>query len=176
MSDLTPIRVTVCVPSMSLRRQLRVSPSTTISDLKHCLPSPEFELIFGGSMLAERMSLSFYSVSDGDCILAICKDVNCLDRWTHATEDREAFANRMRTMLDPRLSPELARLRDLRVTRLSARPGMLSAMAALHNSIGKRPDTKPVPTVVEESGSIQPNCEPLPVCWASNPSTLAFRC
>jgi hypothetical protein len=165
MSDLPSIRVVVCVPSMSLRRQLRVSPSITISDLKRCLPDPGFELIFGGSTLAERMPLAFYSVSDGDCILAVCKDVTSLDVWVRATEDHQAFTDRMRTAVDPKLSQELARLRDLRVTRLSARPGILSAMAALHNSIGKRPEVKPVETTVKEDCQREPNSQPLPVWW-----------
>jgi hypothetical protein len=128
MSD--SIRVIVCIPSISLRRQLRVSPSMTISDLKGLLPRPDFQLIFGGSPLAERMPLAFYSVADGDCILALSNDPDSIQTWSRVTGDSQAFTERMRTISDHRLSPEVARLRDLRMARIADRPGMLRAVAA----------------------------------------------
>jgi hypothetical protein len=167
MSD--SIRVIVCIPSISLRRQLRVSPSTTISDLKRLLPNPDFQLIFGGSTLAEGMPLAFYSVNDGDCILALSNDPDSIQTWSRVTGDSQAFTERMKTICDPKLSSELARLRDLRMVRLADRPGMLRAVAALHDSLQRSPRA-PTQQSVTNWTSLGPNADPLPVPWGEGTS------
>jgi hypothetical protein len=163
MSD--SIQVVVCIPSISIRR-LKVSPSITISDLKRLLPRPDFQLIFGGSTLSETLPLAFYSVSDGDCILALSNDSESMQTWTHVTGDSQAFTERMKTICDPKLSPELARLRDLRMLRLSDRPGMMRAVASLHRSLQGAP-RRFVEKSVTEWTSVAPNVEPLPVYWVT---------
>jgi hypothetical protein len=158
------IRVIVCIPSICLRRQLRVSPSLTVSSLKRLLPNPDFQLIFAGSTLAEGMPLAFYSVADGDCILALSNDPDSIQTWTSVTGDSNAFSERMRTAADPRLSAELARLRDLRMMRIADRPGMLRTMASLHRSLQRSPPTAAQKSVTDWT-SVEPNMEPLPVVW-----------
>jgi hypothetical protein len=83
-----------------------------------------------------------YSVCDRDCVLALSKDIDPIDVWEHGTEDRQAFSERMRTIMNPMVSYELSRLKDLRLSRLSERRGVFRTVASRHRSLRRRPEVK----------------------------------
>jgi hypothetical protein len=163
------IRVIVCIPACSLRRQLTVSPSMTINALKQYLPNPDCDLLREGSILAEAMPLAFYSISDGSMLVAVSR--GCLssrDRWVHMTLDQEAFEERMGANANPQLAAESARLRDLRMRRVADRPSAWTRLRACVDEIEASRGIRaaPTPTVVPHERAAKPNCQPLPPCWA----------
>jgi hypothetical protein len=171
------IRVIVCVPACSLRRQLTVRPSMTINDLKQYLPNPDCDLLRGGSVLAVAMPLKFYSIADGAMLVAVSKDcLKAKDRWAHMTLDQEAFEERMAITANPRVALESARLRDLRIRRLAERPGACSKLrACLAELEAARGGPKPKPTFLSDESAAGPSCTPLPIWWAAD-STRKRNC
>jgi hypothetical protein len=162
MSD--EIRVIVCVPACSLRRQLTVRPSMTVSALKRFLPNPDCDLLREGAILAEAMPLAFYSISDGSMLVAVAR--GCLssrDRWVHLTRDQEAFEERVGTSMNPQVTAESARLRDLRMRRVASRPGAWARIGACAEAMEGTPRRAP-PTFLPGRANA-PSCEPLPPCW-----------
>jgi hypothetical protein len=159
------IQVVVCIPALSLRRQITLSPQTAVHTLKDFLPSPDFQLIYGGATLDGEMPLSSYAVNDGDCILAIVKETASFPVWTRLTEDREAFRERMQTIINPTLSSEYARLKDLRMGRAAQRPKFLTALADYQRSLEKRPEEKDNTAIPDRINS--PSSDPLPALWLS---------
>ena len=159
------IRVTVCIPSIRIRREISVSPKMMVQDLKKCLPTPDCDLVFGGSTLIETVPLDFYSVCDGSFLVALNKSNESADVWVRMTEDNEAFSQRMRTMGNPKVSSEYARLKDLRMTRLSRRPGMLSRIETLCRQQVEVPKRQSSKTIIGEAVA-EPSTTALPVFWA----------
>ena len=137
-----------------------VSPKMMIQDLKRCLPNPDCDLVFAGATLMESFPLDFYSVGDGDFLIALSKSSEYVGAWTHVTEDNEAFGERMRMMGNPKVAREYARLRDLKVMKLRNKPSLLSRLDAINSQYEqiKRPQEK---TVLGERAKA-PNEDPLP--------------
>ena len=159
------IRVIVCIPSRCIRREIRVNPKMMIQDLKRFLPNPDCDLVYAGATLIETMPLAFYSVNDGDYMVALSKSNESSSIWVHMTEDNEAFSERMRSLVDPQLSSEYARIKDLKMMRIAERPSVLAKLGALYSTSERQAGpSKRVPTVIGEP-SEGPNNSALPVPW-----------
>ena len=164
MSD--SIRVIVCIPSISIRRELIVNRKMIIQDLKRFLPNPDCDLVYAGSMLMETMPLAFYSVNDGDFMVALSRSHESSTIWVQMTQDNEAFSERMRTIMDPKLSSEYARIKDLKIMRCAERPSVLAKLEAMSSAIEEKGACfKKEVSVISETGD-GPNCDALPVPWA----------
>jgi hypothetical protein len=169
------IRVIVCVPACSLRRQLIVSPFTTVSALKQYLPNPDCDLLREGSILAESMPLAAYAIADGAMLVAISKDcVQSKDRWAHATLDQDAFEERIGIATNPHLALENARLRDLRMRRVGDRPSASARLRILIAEFEARHRASTEPTRLPDRAPDGPSCSPLPVWWAERGSRRAI--
>jgi hypothetical protein len=70
----------------------------------------------------------------------------------------------MRATIDPKLSGELSRLKDLRLGKISERPRMLHSLAAIQTSVQRRTQVKTETILVDEVLE-EPNASPLPVMW-----------
>jgi hypothetical protein len=160
------IRVIVCVPACSLRRQLTVSPSITINALKQFLPNPDCDLLRGGSILSEAMPLNFYSIADGSMLVAVARDcLHARHRWVSMTSDQEAFEERMGTNRNPKVALENARIKDLRMRRVDGRPcswGRLREFVAELEEARVGEKGRPTKTPERADG---PSTQPLPVWW-----------
>jgi hypothetical protein len=159
------IRVTVCVPACSLRRQLTVSSSITINALKQYLPNPDCDLLRDGSILAEAMPLTFYSIVDGAMLVAVSKECQqARDLWVHLTLDQEAFEERMGAA-NPALALESARLRDLRMRRVGDRPAAWARLRQCVDGLLAVRSRAPAHTLRLAATPGAPICDPLPVWW-----------
>jgi hypothetical protein len=116
------------------------------------------------------MPLAFYAITDGAMLVAVAKD--CFQarfRWAQLTLDQAAFEERMSDSGNPRIALENARLRDLRMHRLTGRPRVWTKLAAcvaeLEESRGPwRREATEIPTGIPE----EPSATPLPVWWGSD--------
>jgi hypothetical protein len=164
------IRIILVVPAHSLRRQIRVHPSTTIQEIKTYLPNPNCDILLGGCILHEQSSLESYSISNGAMLIAIATGaVHAQERWARMSSDQSAFEERMALLLNPKIAPEKARLRDLLLARLGQKPGVIAKLWAYYKE-GEGCFKADAKTVVGDPPS-GPSCDPLPVPW--NISTSA---
>ncbi|OHT14017.1 hypothetical protein TRFO_15666 [Tritrichomonas foetus] len=158
---MSMIRVTVCVPDSSLRREMKVSPNMTINRLKKYLPNPNCNLVFGGSYLLEDHPLNFYSVSDGDFLIAVSKKSEDMV-FQKFTENYDEFVQKMKVLINPKLSGTVAKLRDLRMQKLEN----CTKFPRIYEI---EQETTTIPTFVDERNDGQlpekPSDEPLPVLW-----------
>jgi hypothetical protein len=153
---------------------MKVILSIKIGNLKKYLPDPTCELIFNGMMLRESELLAFYSVSDGDFLVALSKGSDSANMWMHMTEDKEAFSEMMRSMIDPKVSREFARLKDLRLLKFSERSGPHRLGAFFTRQFGTDRGTEK--TVIPTSDCLTgPICTELPICWGDVKQTLPIR-
>jgi hypothetical protein len=157
----TTLRLVVCVPACSLRRYLTVSSRITIDELKQYLPDPECELLFDGTMLMGKMTLNFYSLSDGATLFAVTPGRDSARAWSHVTSNMDTFNDRMRIRASPHLSREDDRLKDLKLMWLFARRGFMSRVVKIIEPQMTVPlSDKTVLTMEKVLG-----VDPLPVCW-----------
>lgn len=151
------IRLNVFVPDSSLRREVKVSPNMTINKLKKYLPNPNCNLIFGGSYLLEDQPLNFYSLSDGDFLIAVSKKSESFV-FQKFSEDYDEFVHKMKSCINPRLAGTAARIRDLRMQRIE--------LYSKHSKIYEiDPPERQIPTVIPSNEEKCPNIEPLPILW-----------
>lgn len=150
---------------------MTVRPNTTVEDIKKSLPIQNCEIVYAGAPLLGKMSLEFYSVSDGDYLVALDKSNSWNSVWFQVTGDNAAFTERMRMMIDPNMSREYARLRDLRMTKLTSRHGMLSKMESFYESqrMERRIPVEGFKPAILESAEV-PSEEPLPLLWDDSDS------
>lgn len=167
------VRVRVCVPG-SIIRELRVNPSMRVGDLKRYLPSPDCELLFSGVMLSDGSSLNSYDIREDDFLISIPKasDNQILNQqsltWARVTHDNDAFTERMKCILNPNVSSELARIKDLRMMRLSERPGMINKLHQIY-TVQQEKQCGPPTIVPPPTGDIEaPSISPLPILWDEN--------
>ena len=154
------IRLTVCVPDSSLRREMKVSQNMTINRLKKYLPNPDCNLVFGGSYLLEDQPLKSYCISDGDFIIAVSKKSEEMV-FRKFTENYDEFVQKMKVYINPKLSGTVARIRDLRLQTID-KYSKISRITEIED------DEPPVSTVVagdEAELPDMPSSDPLPVLW-----------
>ena len=152
------IRLNVFVPDSSLRREMKVSKNMTINKLKKYLPNPNCNLIFGGSYLLEDQPLNFYSLSDGDFLIAVSKKSESIV-FQKFSEDYDEFVHKMKSCINPKLANTAARLRDLRMQRIE--------LYSKQPKISYEADSTElqIPTVIPSDDEDSPSVEPLPMLW-----------
>ena len=81
--------------------------------------------IHRGQVLQKTMQFSQYDIRSDDCIVAYCKNLYNVEKnqngnfwkWFHMSMDQEEMNTRIFRAINPSLSKENARLRDLRMNR-----------------------------------------------------------
>ncbi|OHT14062.1 hypothetical protein TRFO_15565 [Tritrichomonas foetus] len=179
------IRITVFLPEVTLRREMRVSTTMLVDNLKKYIPMQssadgksssnnisknDISIIFRGSLLTQNMPLSFYSIGDGDILIAFTSSYTKktdAQLWMHMTADYETFTERMKVTMNPRLAGALAHIRDVRMLRLSERPGMCSKLKRIYVGNGNACVKASIqPLNIEPSpAAAEPSCDPLPTLW-----------
>jgi len=159
------VRLMVCIPAFSIRRCIKVNPAMTIQALKeNYLPDPDCDLIFEGLILHGKMTVTFYSLTDGTTLFAVDRRADSAQLWTRIASDMDEFRERQRLRSDPRLAGEHARLRDLQFARLLDRRPAAAAPARLLDDL-EAPRAARCATVVPDARPAKPAVLPLPVCW-----------
>jgi hypothetical protein len=97
-----------------------------ISVLRSIWPTTEMRWVFNGTELNETLTFEFYGIREWDPIIAIPIDrgdsVAITNRWISLTRDSDVVLESIRAASDPKTCGEVARLRDLRLSRGEARP------------------------------------------------------
>ena len=163
MTDL--IRVIVCIPSIRIQREIAVSPKMMVSDLKKYLPNPDFELVFQGGMLFGHHTLDSCAVRNGAYLIAVSKTTESTAAWIRLTANDDAFAREKRPPMSPEMVSEYARLTDLKMTRISGRPGMEKRLEELF--LRRRELPQPVYKTVIGERPEKPCEEQMPFIWHS---------
>lgn len=167
------IRVRVCVPG-SVIREIHVCPEIQVHDFKRYLPNPACELMYSGAVMLDGATLASYNVQSDDFIISIAKQGgrSVFNQqsitWARLTKDNEAFTERMRCILNPNVANELARLKDLRILRLSERPGVISKLHQIYTVQQEKQATAPENAMLVTDELNEPSISPLPVLWDGN--------
>lgn len=151
------IRLNVFCPDSSIRREMKVSKDMTINKLKKFLPNPNCNLIFGGSYLLEDQPLNFYSLSDGDFLIAVSKKSESFI-FQKFSEQYDEFVHKMKSCINPKLSGTAAKLRDLRRQKLE----LCSRQIKIYEI---ESEDVQIPTVIPSDDYPSPSNEPLPILW-----------
>ena len=155
----------VYLPSIRMRREIAVSPKMMVSDLKKYLPNPDFELVFQGGMLFGHHTLDSCAVRNGACLIAVSKKTESTAAWIRLTANSDGIAREARPPMDPALVSEYARLTDLKMTRISGRPGMDKRLEELF--VRRREIPQPVYKTVIGERPEKPSEEQMPFIWRS---------
>ncbi|OHT17320.1 hypothetical protein TRFO_12474 [Tritrichomonas foetus] len=145
-------RVVVSFFGSALRREIRLNTSvTTVETLKSFLPDPKCELLYHGSIMADKQPLAFYNLADGEMIVSFA--------GTHRNMNEiESFMENMRIRMNPALRREEMRLRDLMFMRFSRKEER-----NYYKFLQADQPSKKWPTFIDEQTYASPREDPLPI-------------
>ena len=156
------------LPSRIIRK-VTVHGKMPLGSLSSVLPPVDLVLIYDSAILEHFKTFNFYGIKEGDVIVVLSKNESDEDtkmRWIQATSDDDEIIQRVHMAMNPSLTKEVARLKDLHLARVENRRKMFYQVAKKakyeHNlSDGYVPDKKSE-TVIGETPDF-PSTDPLPI-------------
>jgi hypothetical protein len=147
-----------------------VLPSAQIRELYRLIGSNSLTMLWNGRLLLDSNTFESYSMHSKDSIVALSSEPSSYDtrRWLAVTKEWELLNDRISCIVNPSVSREAGRLRDLQLMRLDTRPRSvrkfmsLTAQAASAFS-GKSSSGE---TMCVSDPPSTPNTDPLPYQFA----------
>ena len=138
--------------------------SASTKDLEQFMPEKEISFIYNGIILNSNLPFSFYGVKTHDIIICVrTKEINA--QWLSLT-NRELINQRVSEVVDPRVSYEMAKLRDYQMLRIDRKPKLFRKMCMQLND--EIETTAPSIPLEIPSRSLKPSVSPLPSFWSSS--------
>lgn len=84
----------------------------------------------------------------------------------HLTRDSDNFSEKVRTFLNPNIASEVARLRDLQMTKIERQPKLFQKLTKPYRNQEKQQETEIKDTLyIQTEKKTEPSTEPLPIFW-----------
>lgn len=155
--------------------KVNVSPTAEIGELNRItqvISDVQVSFIFmaKGVILSESNTFEFYGLLPNDVIWSIpLVQQNLLDlqTWAARSLDADAFSESLSAMNNCGMSKEMARLRDLQMTRMERRPRTFRKVVDCYKRVIQKQSLKSeIKTEsVHSEPLLSPSDEPLPVLW-----------
>jgi hypothetical protein len=143
-----------------------VHPTSLVGDLLLLFQNPEVSLVWNGEILNPTASIESYQIPSRACLAAIPKHGDSVARcqWLSLTRDSESFSDSVRCIVNPDVTPEYHRLRDLWNRRLDLQPRRFARLCRQFGQ-GREPDRIPGPATIIGDSTPEPCVDPLPALW-----------
>ena len=137
--------------------------SASTKDLAQFMPEKDITFIHNGVILNSTLPFGFYEIKPSDIIICVRnRDLNT--QWLSLT-NRELVHERVSEVMDPQVSYELAKLRDLQMLRIERKPKLYRKMCI---QLNEETETKtPSFTLLIPPKPKKPSDSPLPLIWST---------
>lgn len=161
------VELLICIPGRPIRF-VSVKTNGKISDLQVLFPDSKKKFINNGIELVESKTFGFYHLQNGDYIIAISNEKDVLFQsniWLNLTKDNDNFDEYMKLMVNPALSNEAARLKDLHYVKMERRPRTFRKMCTSFMMTEKANESASENLQSYDIKPDQPSTEALPAFW-----------
>jgi len=142
----------------------QISSNIQIRELKKVLPIKTVNLLFSGNILQDSFTFSYYGIVENDAITVVQN--NCdISKFVPISRNRQQINEKIRSIIDPSLYLEMARIKDVQNTRIEKKTRTFRKICSLfsENSILDRQSSKESHLSYEKP-SLPSTC-PLPCSW-----------
>ena len=161
------VRIIICIGGpLHKIRKVAVGSSDRVSNLNCLFQNEVLDYLYSGQVLSPHRSFDFYGIDNGSFITVIpaSNNVANLGTWTAITRDSEFMGEMLYFATNESTKAELARLKDLRMTRLENKNIKLNDINYQSQRQGVNRRQNEYKTCLSEKGN-GPNCDPLPYYW-----------
>ena len=159
-------KINCLIPQVSLR-SINVEDFHTIESISKLLGG-NLILIFKGSILMPKMTVGFYNIQEGECLIAVNpKKAKQIDYWEKTSKQRSDIMNRMTGKNVVEREKEIVRLRDISLLKMDFKPRSYRKLAGkIEQSKFNSSEIISTETVYEKPLSV---CSgELPIFWQKN--------
>ena len=142
-------------------RKIAVGSSDRVSNLNSLFQNEPLDYLYHGQVLSPQQSFDFYGIDNGSILTVVPASSNAtkLGTWRAITRDSEYLGEMFYFATNDATKAEMARLRDLRMTRLANKNIRLND---IYHEVNKPENEHKTCLSTKGDG---PNCDPLPVNW-----------
>lgn len=117
------IKIMLCTPRSPIKL-VAVSSGTLIGDLLSLYQPQDLRVfLYQGTILNPLHTFGSCGISDGDVLISLSNPTEVdLRKWSLITKDGETFAQSVGSMLNQNTAREMAKLRDLRFSKICQHP------------------------------------------------------
>lgn len=169
----------LCQPKRSIKKVL-VSNDAYVDELNTLFPHENKCFIYKGITLLHSIKLRSYGIKNMDHIVVIPESVmnsmNDKSLWMNVTKDQQDFNERMCLSTNPITRTEIARLKDLKLSKLELRRKPYTKLVTRCQNDLESHVQPSVEMVIpaKQSAIDSPNSDPLPIFW-NKKSRPAFK-
>ena len=171
------ILVNVYYPGKWILR-VNVLLSANCYDINKFINNFDVKMVFNGTVLQKRHSFRFYGLKNEDILLVVPKDeIGTMKSVCEniILEDDEAFKEKISHALNPKMSDETGRIRDLQLAKIENKPGIYRRLVSLFESEQNTPqNTVKTPSFIPKKAE-KPSTQPLPCFWTEEKTPIAQR-
>ena len=155
--------------------------TATTKDIKQLISNEDVIFIHNGIEMIDSLPFSFYDVKERDVLVVCSKSKTVInEKWTTLAKDTDLFKERVGSIIDPKTSREVARLKDFQMIKMEKKPRAYRRLCAqfIEEEANKRilrAEQKPKHvTVVPEidTTNSMPSSQPLPIFWTTSENVV----
>ena len=154
--------------------KVNVLETATSNDIKKFIKNKDVELLYNGLKLTRQYNFKFYGLRNEDVLVVVPKntDIKAIpSSWENISQDEDVFRERISSVINPRISEEAGRIRDLQLFKIENKPNVFRKLLAFYQQEPAPKPEKPTKTFVPNQAD-KPSSEPLPCFWSSAPTTF----
>lgn len=173
-STTTKILINIYYPGQWVLK-VNVLETATSNDIKRFIKNSNVELLYNGMQLNRQHTFKFYGMKNEDVLVVIPKqtDLKAIPySWETISQDEEVFRERISSVIDPKISEEAGRIRDLQLFKIENKPSVFRKLLQFYNE-DVAPKSEPRFKTIVPNKMKKPSSEPLPNFWGS--STTSFK-
>lgn len=154
--------------------KVNVLETATSHDVKKFIKDTQIELLYNGEILHRTHDFKFYGLKHEDVLVIVPKnkDLRTISQnLQNIGKDEDIFRENISSVIDPQISDEANRIRDIQLSKLESKPSFFRKLLSSYQE-----DSTPAPHkshqtyVVARNRFSKPNSTPLPSFWSENPS------
>ena len=157
--------------------KVNVLETATSYDIQKFIKNHDVELLYNGMQLTKKHDFKYYGLKKEDVIIVVPKSTNLKtipSSWENISQDEDIFRERISSVINPKISEEAGRIRDLQLFKVENKPNVFRKLLALYNQEPAQRPVKTTKSIIPEKAEV-PSTQPLPCFWNSQPATYKRR-
>lgn len=169
ISPINKILINIYYPGKWVLK-VNVLETATSHDVKKFIKDHHVELLYNGELLHRSHNFKFYGLKQEDVLVIVPKtqDINTIPQTLeNIGKDEDNFRERISSVIDPNISEEAGRIRDIQLYKLENKPSFFCRLLNSYQEENEVPEPKPSQTFIPiRTRYSKPSSAPLPAFWS----------
>lgn len=152
--------------------KVNVLETATSHDVKKFIKDSQVELLYNGEILNRSHDFKFYGLKQEDVLVIIPKCnklIGICQNLQNLGKDEDSFRESISTVIDPKISEEAGRIRDIQLCKLESKPTYFRKFLSAYQDDSMPAPQKSIQTFIPiRTKFSQPCTAPLPPFWSEN--------